>query len=302
MAFTVRMSPATGGIAEWLYWRNQNIAPSPGELLRRMDVLIDEAVRQHADIAQGKLVTLDYVKELAKAAQYCLADIGDNVRMELAEIASLAFRPPEGLSKFQIFVDGAYAPPDDPEYQRLQAEFDAKATEESERLERALRRAREKMLNGAAPGQAQPASSPTISQLRSQLVQPFAAPEGSTWDDIHIRFTSDFQCQIAARGHAEVMNYVDMGFEDRRGKRDSKPDGNWEALRRFAESDGAIQSTKEASDWLKLEKHVQTINARLRTLFGFSGNGIVYDKQVRVYRTRFKITPPPDFDRTEHHR
>jgi hypothetical protein len=132
------------------------------------------------------------------------------------------------------------------------------------------------------------------------LIRPFATPEGCTWPDIQVRFTSDFEVQISARDHTEVKNCGEMGFEDRRGRGHRKPDGNWEVLRRFAELSGAIQSTQQASDWRKLEKRVQTINVRLRMLFGLglSENGIVYDRQTKAYRTRFRITPPPDFDRT----
>jgi len=127
----------------------------------------------------------------------------------------------------------------------------------------------------------------------SVLVKPFATPEGSTWDDVTIRLTSDFQVQISIRGRSEVRNYIEMGFEDRRAKRNPKPDQKWEFLRRFAEGTGAIQSTKEAAEWPKLEKAVQSISARLKKLFDISDPPIEYDRRSKSYMTKFKLIGPP---------
>ena len=133
-------------------------------------------------------------------------------------------------------------------------------------------------------------SSPTA----KRVVRPFSTPDGSTWPDVIIRFTSDFQSQISVGDHTEVRTFIEMGFEDRRkGKRNSKPDQNWEVLRTFAEHGGTFGSTKEANKWPKIEKRVQVINTRLKKLFGFSEKPIKYDKKARAYKAKVRLVPPP---------
>jgi len=127
----------------------------------------------------------------------------------------------------------------------------------------------------------------------TRVVRPFPLLDGSTWADVTIRFTGDFQTQIRIRHLTEVRTYTEVGFEDRRGKHTSKPDRNWEVLRKFAELDGAIRFTKEAADWPKLEKAVQAINKRLKGLFGLPDRAIIYDRKAKAYKTKFKVMPPP---------
>lgn len=284
MAIKAWMSPVTGWIAEWQNWGKQGVTPSKGVLLRRIDVLIADIARHRSDLDEGKVVFPGNLQALQQAAQYCLADLGESVRPELAEIVSLDFlSAPEGLAKFKPFVDGKWSPPDDPGYRRLQDEYDAKVKREAERFEHTLRRAKDKAL-GIGPESIHGA-------IR---VRPFPTPNGTTWADVTIRFTSDLQSQISARDHTEVRNYVEMGFEDRRGRRQTKPDRNWETLRNFSTANGVIASTKDAEDWPKLEKAVQTVNKRLRSLFGLPDPPIIYDRTAKAYRTGFKILPPPD--------
>jgi len=144
----------------------------------------------------------------------------------------------------------------------------------------------EKMLGGALDVFSAPTG--------KRVVRPFPTPDGSTWPNVIIRFTSDFQSQISVGDHTEVRTFIEMGFEDRRkGKRNSKPDQNWEVLRTFAEHGGTFGSTKEASEWRKIEKRVQAINNRLKKLFGFSEKQIVYDWKAKSYRAMLKLIPPP---------
>jgi len=49
-------------------------------------------------------------------------------------------------------------------------------------------------------------------------VAPFRTPPGATWSDLKIRFTSDLRVRITLPQVDEVRNFVEMGFEDRRGK------------------------------------------------------------------------------------
>jgi hypothetical protein len=72
-----------------------------------------------------------------------VADAGDKFGFELGEIASLDLSEPEGFgSYFKTPTNGTWTPPDDPEYRRIQAEFDAKLTTEAKRFEAVLRRSK----------------------------------------------------------------------------------------------------------------------------------------------------------------
>ena len=104
-----------------------------------------------------------------------------------------------------------------------------------------------------------------------------------------ICFTGDHQVQIRAGDESEVLNYSEMGFEDHGGKRKTKPDQNWDVLRRFAKFNGQIRTTENAKEWGLVEKAVQTINKRLRRLFQLQANPIHYDRTAKCYKVAFKI-------------
>lgn len=178
MAFKAYMSPITGWIAEWQYWSSQTSAPSRGELLRRIDVLIREVSAWRAALSR-EWVDPNLLKELVKVAQYCAVDSGDSFKPELGEIATLEFSEPEGFARFfKTQANGHWTPPDDPEYRRMQSEFDAKLTAEAERFERTLRRAKDKMLGVPAteavhhPVSVADSASPSLTaqEYRAQLV------------------------------------------------------------------------------------------------------------------------------------
>lgn len=254
---------------------------SKGALLRQLEALVNEARKKAKAIAEGRTEFIGYILEFRNRVQYCLADIGGDAQEELHELAALDLSISEGLQQwYEKGVYNAFQVKDgDPtEFLRLQQEYDQATLPKIERMITLLNQVRDKMLGP---------SKPTLLRL-------FDTPPGSTWAAVLIRFTSDFQVQITVWNQIEVRNYIEMGFEDRRGKRQSKPDGNWQSLREFAARGGEIVSTREAADWPKLEKAVQTINKRLQKLFGFSSRSIIYDRTAKAYRTRFKILPPLD--------
>ena len=74
----------------------------------------------------------------------------------------------------------------------------------------------------------------------------------TTWSEVEIRFLSDLKVQSVVKGKTqEPQNYAELGFADGRG-RGGKPRAAWDALRRLAESNGAISSTPSAREWPKL--------------------------------------------------
>lgn len=105
------------------------------------------------------------------------------------------------------------------------------------------------------------------------------------WKDVDIRFTSEFQVQITTPDDALVMNYADLGFEDRRGG-GGKPNLAWRTFRRLAECGGTLA---DASTWTATEKRVQEIRRKLRDRIDIPGDPIPFVPGAG-YRAAFKIS------------
>jgi len=142
------------------------------------------------------------------------------------------------------------------------------------------------------------------------LVRPFPTPEGATWGDVCLRFTSENQVQITVLGKSEVRTYVEMGFEDRRRQ---LPNQAWQFLRRLAENKGFLQTRtklprKNPARWVDPEsvtakardsafnyrrrtdvKSVQQIRHRLQAVFGLPEDPFELYYEVHGYKTRFKV-------------
>jgi hypothetical protein len=66
----------------------------------------------------------------------------------------------------------------------------------------------------------------------------FPKIEGLRWEEVRITFVSNYAVRITARGQNLRMNYVDMGFADRR--KTDLPDSRWVILREMACNGGSI--------------------------------------------------------------
>jgi hypothetical protein len=258
-------------------------APSHGTILRQLEGLIIEAWKQLRAFEEGRSMYFAYTDELRNRMQHCLADAGNHGRDELHQIATIDFNPSEGLRcYYQKRVFNDFEAPGDTEFVRLQQEYDRDTPPKIKRMIALLNQVRNKML-GIGPA-----------DRWTRMIKPFPTPDGSTWADVLIRFTSDHQVQINIRDVGEVRTYIEMGFEDKRGKGKTKPDRNWGYLRKFAEFKGTIRSTNEAHEWSKLERAVYTINMRLRASFGLADPPIVYDRMAKSYKAKPRLIPPPD--------
>ena len=107
------------------------------------------------------------------------------------------------------------------------------------------------------------------------------------WEDIAIRFVSDFTLEIEVAGRRYIKNYAEMGFEDRRNR---TPNFAWQTLRLLAEKQGVIRNETEAGilAWRKVEKRVQEIRSRLRKFFRRRDDPF-YGGKGQGYRARFHI-------------
>ena len=76
-------------------------------------------------------------------------------------------------------------------------------------------------------------------QRQASTLVAFPVPAHAGWQEVSIRFTSDFQIQAKIRGQPkEARTYADLGFEDRRGK-NTKPDVQWRSSSILSETAAA---------------------------------------------------------------
>jgi hypothetical protein len=73
----------------------------------------------------------------------------------------------------------------------------------------------------------------------------------------------------------EPQNDADVGCGDGRRGNDA-PKVAWETLRTLAEGRGVMSAAATATDWRKVEKHIQEIRGRLRAHFGLAGDPVPY--------------------------
>ena len=90
-------------------------------------------------------------------------------------------------------------------------------------------------------------------------------PLPRSWDEVEIRFVSDFTFQAVVNGRVRApQNYAEVGLGD---GRHGRPKAAWETLRALAESGGVVASTRTAADWPRLEKRIQEIRRVLQAVF-----------------------------------
>ena len=129
-------------------------------------------------------------------------------------------------------------------------------------------------------------------QRQASTLVAFPVPAHAGWQDVCVRFTSDFQIQAKIRGQStEARTYADLGFEDRRGK-NSKPDVQWRLLAHFVRNGGVVESHR-GTDFKSrnaLQKGVQKLQQRLKKVFGLDDDPIEYDVVENCYRAKFQST------------
>jgi hypothetical protein len=120
------------------------------------------------------------------------------------------------------------------------------------------------------------------------------AGRATKWEEIEIKFISDFQIQIHALEKIETLNYAEFGLQDDRSE---IPNRAWLLLRILAENKGLIRDGSQAGEpWPKVEKRIQEIRRKLRLQFGIEGDPIPFVEGTG-YQTRFKISCGPSYDR-----
>src|SRR5438309_4772261 len=129
-----------------------------------------------------------------------------------------------------------------------------------------------------APDEGTSGREPSISAVRDD-------PLPRSWDEVEIRFVSDFTFQAVVNGRVRApQNYTEVGLGD---GRHGRPKAAWETLRALAESGGVVASTRTAADWPRLEKRIQELRRVLQAVFQVADDPIPY--RDGAYRTRFTI-------------
>jgi hypothetical protein len=134
-----------------------------------------------------------------------------------------------------------------------------------------------------------PAPQPSVT---SRIAEPIRTA-AEAWDQIHIKFLSEERVQIHTPDTAQVRNYAEMGFADRRTE---NPNRAWKLLAALSESDGRIIAAMDSeSAWPKVEKRIQEIRKQMRILFGLGGDPIPYVDGTG-YVAQFKISRVRSFN------
>ncbi len=123
------------------------------------------------------------------------------------------------------------------------------------------------------------------------------------WQDVRLRFTSEFQVQVTIRDRVEPpKGYEEMGFADRRTK---KPNFAWQALLELARQDGKLESRPRscgwAKDWAGVEKRMEEARKTLRERFQIGADPLPLVKKDETnaaggYEAVFRIEPPSPLD------
>lgn len=237
--------------------------PSRGSVLRRLDELSGVLENQKKKLSNPAWVTLTgNLEKLKNEVRYCFADAGSLAQDALREVTDLIFEVSEDPS--------------------LQAQSQTKCTENLDRLIGLVETVRERL-------QAEKFAL-VIAPERRRAVDPFPTPDGTSWEEVSIRFLSDHRVSITVRSSIDTRNYAEMGFADRRGGNRSRPDSAWELLRKLAEQGGTLTRSQEAGvEWRKVEKRIQQIRGRLRLFFQIHDDPFHPFQRVHCYQARFGI-------------
>lgn len=118
-----------------------------------------------------------------------------------------------------------------------------------------------------------------------------------TWRDVQIVFLSEHRVQVTAAGRTYTQNYSEMGFEDRKTRRENCA---WVMLRQLSGQDGVISKPRRGR-WPAVEKRMQEIRKLLKIHFRREAIGVPssdplpFEKGVG-YRAEFRLRRAPAFD------
>lgn len=118
--------------------------------------------------------------------------------------------------------------------------------------------------------------------------------QAQRWEDIEITFLSDFRIQVKIGSEIQSpLTFAEMDFHSKKNVR--TPVAAWVALRQLAECGGSLRAARDGRLWAVVEKRVQEIRSRFKTLFGLSDDPFTFTKRTRQnpdgagYCAKFRI-------------
>jgi len=115
----------------------------------------------------------------------------------------------------------------------------------------------------------------------------FNLPPGTDWEDISIHFKDGHKVSIATGNEKVELHYHEMGMADRRN---GNPARDWLMLEAFAKGNGSLSwQSSEASDENRQRK--RRLGKKLCSIFGLKDDPIPWNRDIKAYVCRFKITP-----------
>jgi hypothetical protein len=147
-------------------------------------------------------------------------------------------------------------------------------------LRKEVERFEEQIATKASPQQTGP-------ETARRLVARFPSPEGLSWDEVRVTFsTGDSEIvRLSARDVSRRYGFAELGFSDRRTQ---KPDKVWIFFRALAEEQGEI-CRKDAAATDQAKAYVAKLRRRLRGIFGIDGDPFHPYRQENAYAARFIV-------------
>ncbi len=108
------------------------------------------------------------------------------------------------------------------------------------------------------------------------------------WGEVSFDFFSDDSVKIVARGTSKVFRFSDMGFAD--GRKDDRPDCQWELLREIARHHGELKWSDKAPARVKDGAKIKAIRKLLKAVMHIDDDPFEPYPKVKAYKPRFEIT------------
>lgn len=113
----------------------------------------------------------------------------------------------------------------------------------------------------------------------------FKTPPDAHWEDIELTFENEHEVHVECQGTRGRYSYIEMGM---RNKNTNQPLVQWETLRAFAETEGALYWSHKSAD-RRNQKRIERLSKSLQQFFGLESSPIVYDQSERGWLTRFSV-------------
>ncbi len=119
-------------------------------------------------------------------------------------------------------------------------------------------------------------------------ITPIELPIGTRWEDITIRFLDGESVQIKAKELSIKRTYQNIGLVDH--KSNLKPNKQWQFFSDLSKLHGKL-TWKDPKATLKVKKKKSLLSKALREYFQLKEDPFYPYKEVKAYKTKFKLIP-----------